>query len=109
MYNIAIKGRHPAVICVELSRLPDSLLSLPQILSSEYVEESLQEFIETYARTDEVKPDDKTVGFVVVNSEKKIISLSFSAVDSNILSSIRAAADEFRKISYTVDLDLDQP
>ena len=109
MYNIAIKGMHPAVICVELSKLLDSLGALSQVLSSDYIEESLQEFIESYSRTDEVMPDDKTVGFVVVNSERKIISLSFSSIDEELARSLKAAGDKFRKIAYTVEFDFDQP
>lgn len=106
MYNITLRGRHPAVICVEISKLVDSLKAFPSILSSDYIEEGVQEFIEQYSRTEEVMPDDKTVGFVVVNSEKKVISLSFTSLDQNMVKELESAMDGFRKIGYSVDMDI---
>ncbi len=107
MYNITVGDRHPAVICVELSNVARSLRALADVLSSEYVEEELQEFIEGFSRTDEVMPEDKTVGFVVVNSKKRVLSLSFSSISNELASELRANADSFRKIGYEVQLDME--
>ncbi|MEM0157448.1 MAG: TA0956 family protein [Thermoplasmataceae archaeon] len=107
MYNITVGERHPAVICVELSNVSRSLLALAEVLSSEYMEEELQEFIENFSRTDEVMPEDRTVGFVVVNSTKRILSLSFSSISNDMANNLRAQAESFRKIGYEVQLDIE--
>ena len=49
-----------------------------EVLTSPLPDESLEEFIESYARTDEIMPEDKTIGFVIINKEKKVASLNFS-------------------------------
>ena len=43
MYNITVGDRHPAVICVDLSNVSPSLVALADVLSSDYVEEGLQD------------------------------------------------------------------
>jgi hypothetical protein len=75
-------------------------------MDSEYIEEGLPEFIEEFSRTDEVLPTDKTLGFVVLNSNKKIVSFSFSAVEPETRKGLEKAGDKFRKIGYSVDLDI---
>ncbi|WMT45003.1 MAG: TA0956 family protein [Cuniculiplasma divulgatum] len=107
MYNITVGDRHPAVICVDLSNVRQSLLALADVLSSDYVEEGLQEFIEEFSRTDEVMPEDKTVGFVVVNSTKRVLSLSFASIPEDLAHNLKADADSFRKIGYDVQLDIE--
>jgi len=106
MYNITVGNIHPSVICVEISKLVPSLRSLRELLQSGYIEEGLQEFIEDYSRKDEVMPSDKTVGFVVVNSAKRMMSLSFSSISRDLISALRLEADEFKKIGYTTELDV---
>lgn len=106
MYNVTVGSIHPSVICVEISNLLPSLESLRELLTSEYIEEGLQEFIENFARTDEVMPTDKTVGFVVVNSNKKVISLSFSSINDEIRDGLKSASATFNEIGYRSELDL---
>ncbi len=106
MYNLSVGSIHPSVICVELSKLLPSLDSLADLLNSEYVEEGLPEFIENFSRTDEVLPTDKTIGFVVLNSTKKMVSFSFSLVEPETKEGLIRAGEKFRQIGYTVDLDL---
>jgi hypothetical protein len=105
MFNLAVGSMHPSVICVEVSKFGDSLNSLQDVLESPYVDEELTEFIENYARTDEILPSDKTIGFVVANSSKKIISFSFSTVSEGIDRTIRSSAESFREKGYTVEID----
>lgn len=106
MYNITIGAVHPSVICVELSNLLPSLHSLRELLQTEYVEEGLQEFIEEFARTDEVLPTDKTLGFVVVNSNKRMVSFSFSSVDPQTKTELLDAGQRFQDIGYAADIDI---
>lgn len=106
MYNLTVGAIHPSVICVELSNLLPSLNSLVDLLDSEYVEEGLPEFIEDFSRTDEVLPTDKTLGFVVLNSNKKVVSFSFSSVGKETKDGLVDAGEKFKRIGYKVDLDL---
>lgn len=106
MYNLTVGSIHPSVICVEISNLLPSLDALVTLMESEYIEEELPEFIESYARTDEVLPTDKTLGFVVLNSNKKIVSLSFSKVETETREGLVKAGEKFRQINYKVDFDL---
>ena len=106
MYNLSLGSIHPSVICVELPKLIPSLDALADLLGTEYIEEGLPEFIENFSRTDEVLPTDKTVGFVVLNSNKKIVSFSFSAVEPDTRGGLISAGEKFRQIGYKVDLDL---
>lgn len=106
MYNITVGSIHPSVICVELSKLIPSLNYLSDLLDSEYVEEGMQEFIENFARTDEVLPTDKTLGFVVVNSNRKMVSFSFSSVDQETKGELMKAGEKFQGIGYQTDIDI---
>ncbi|MCW6169696.1 MAG: TA0956 family protein [Thermoplasmatales archaeon] len=105
MFNLAIGSMHPSVICVELSKFTDSLNSLKEVLGSPYPEEELTEFIETYARTDEILPSDKTVGFVIASSTKKIVSFSFSKLSEDLKKELDASSQSFEKIGYSVEID----
>ncbi|MEM0158056.1 MAG: TA0956 family protein [Thermoplasmataceae archaeon] len=106
MFNITAGEMHPSVICVELRNLIMSIRSLRELLSSQYFEEGLQEFIEEYSRHDEVKPSDRTIGFVVVNANRRKVSFSFSAIDSSLSASLEREAAGFRSMGYEVDLDI---
>lgn len=106
MYNVTVGEIHPSVICVELSDLIPSLESLSELLGTEYIEDGIMEFIEEFARTDEVMPTDKTLGFVVVNSNKKMISLSFSNIDKELKENLASVADKFKEIGYSTELDI---
>ena len=52
-------------------------------------------------------PEDKTVGFVVVNSTKRVLSLSFASIPEDLAHNLKADADSFRKIGYDVQLDIE--
>ena len=78
MYNLKMSETHPSTICVLASKFEDSFEDLIEVLTSPLPDESLEEFIESYARTDEIMPEDKTIGFVIINKEKKVASLNFS-------------------------------
>lgn len=106
MYNITVGSVHPSVICVELPKLIPSLNFLNELLTTEYIEEGMREFIENFARTDEVMPTDKTLGFVVLNSNKKMVSFSFSSLDEDVKKDLRSVGDKFQKIGYSVDIDI---
>lgn len=106
MYNLSVGSIHPSVICVDLSNLLPSLDYLVDLLGTEYVEEGLPEFIENFSRTDEVMPTDKTIGFVVLNSNKKVVSFSFSGVEPGMKDGLIGAGEKFKQIGYNVDLDL---
>ncbi len=106
MYNVTVGNIHPSVICVELSKLIPSLDFLRDLLTTEYIEEGMPEFIENFARTDEVMPTDKTLGFVVINSNKKMISLSFSNLEQKVRNELAEVAEKFKEIGYVADLDL---
>lgn len=106
MYNITVGQYHPSTICVEIGKLADSLRDLKEVLESEYPQDSLAEYIEIYARTDEIMPSDRTLGFVVVNRDKKVISLSFSKIDSALKEEIQKIVEPYQKDNYNVELDL---
>lgn len=106
MYNITVGSIHPSVICVEISNLAASLTDMRDLLSTDYIEDGLKEFIGTYARTDEIMPTDKTVGFVVLNTTKKIISLSFSSLEPAMKTELQKITDSYREIGYSADLDI---
>ena len=81
MYNVVLGDFHPSTICVERSGFPKSLNGLLSLTNPEYADESLKEYIEEYARTDEIMPQDKTIGFVVFNLQKRIVSVSLSSLN----------------------------
>ena len=68
--------------------------------------ESLQEYISNYARTDEIKPDDKTIGFVVFNLQKKVLSISLAAIDLEMSAVISSLKDQIQEFGFKVELDL---
>ena len=78
MYNLKMSETHPATICVLASRFEDSFEDLIEVLTSPLPDESLEEYIEQYARTDEIMPEDKTIGFAIINKEKRVVSLNFN-------------------------------
>ena len=106
MYNITVGSIHPSVICVEISNIAASLSDLRDLLLTDYIEDGLKEFIGIYARTDEVMPTDKTVGFVVLNTTKKVISLSFSFLEPALKTELEKIADSYVKIGYSADVDI---
>ena len=106
MLNITIGGVHPSIVCVDIKNIGDCCDSLLEALKSDYKEEGIKELIENYARTDEIKPQDKTLGFVVVNSDRHFISFSFANLDGKYIGLISSRADNFRKSGFTVEEDL---
>ncbi len=106
MYNIVMGGQHPSTVCVEIEKLPESLSNLRGIISSEFMEEELMEFISEFARTDEIMPDDRTLGFIIVNSDKKVLSISMSEVSDTLKPELDRIAGEYRDSGFSVDLDL---
>lgn len=106
MYNVTVGAIHPSVICVEISNLIPSLDYLRDLLTTEYIEEGMKEFIENFARTDEVMPTDRTLGFVVLNSNKKMISLSFSSVGDELRNKLVSAGEKFKEIGYQSEIDI---
>ena len=103
---MVVGEQHPSTICVELSKLPDSLISLLDLMTSSYMDEELMEFIESYARKEEVMPDDRTVGFVVANASKKAISISMNKISPELHRRIEEISESFREKDFTVELDL---
>ena len=106
MYNVVLGEIHPSTICVDISKLPDSFRDLLEVLISDYPAESMAEFIETYARTDTVMPDDKTLGFVVVNNNKKAVALSFSTIPNGISEKILDICSKYREKNFEVEVDI---
>lgn len=108
IFNITLPGRHPSSICVELSNLLDSLRSTISLFGNPLQEESLMEFIEQFSRTEEVMPTDRTVGFVVINAEKKkmAVSISIPQEQKDLQNSIISEAENLRKNGVDVELDL---
>ena len=106
MYNVVLGDIHPSTICVDIAKLPDSFRDLLEVLIADYPSESMAEFIESYARTDTVMPDDKTLGFVVVNNNKKAVALSFSTLPIEIRDKIMDICTMYRKKSFEVEIDI---
>jgi len=106
IYNVSIPGMHPSTICVEVARLADSITSLPELIRSEYVNDTLAEFISDFSRTEETRPEDRTVGFVVVNLAKKVVSVSLTRSEESMKDSIRASVRPLEAAGVLVELDL---
>lgn len=106
MYNIVMGDQHPSTVCVELSRLSDSLKNLKEITTSEFLKEELMEFISEYARTDEIMPDDRTLGFIIVNADKHVLSISMSQVDRVLSEQLKKLSEDYLESGFKVDLDL---
>ncbi|MGC8608386.1 MAG: TA0956 family protein [Thermoplasmata archaeon] len=105
MYNLSIGSAHPSTICVVMEKFEDSFESLRDVVESPDQDE-LMEFISEYARTDTIMPEDKTVGFVVLNSDKKMMSVSFSKIGEERSKNIIKIAETFKDLGYSVDLDM---
>ncbi|MHB8371194.1 MAG: TA0956 family protein [Thermoplasmataceae archaeon] len=106
MYNISIGGYHPSTICIAIDFLPESLSSIFEVLMSPLIQESMSEFIQSFARTDEIMPSDRTLGFVIINSSKKVISLSFSELRSDLLKKCETVLERFRNSGFSVETDI---
>ncbi len=103
MYNLKMSETHPSTICVLASRFKDSFKDLIEVLTSPLPDESLEEYIEEYARTDEIMPEDKTIGFVIINKDKKVASLNFNekSVDD---SEIQEILEKYKDMGYKTEL-----
>ena len=106
MFNITMGDYHPSTICVEMSRLKDSLSGLIEVTKSDYPEESMAEYIEEFARSDEIQPTDRTLGFVFLNKAKKVVSLSFSEMNGDTKEEIDKVMNSYRSEGFQVELDL---
>ncbi len=104
MYNLKLSETHPSTICVLASRFEDSLKDFVDVITSPLPEESLEEFIEEYARTDEIMPEDKTIGFVIINKGKKVLSLNFndSTLDRNKIDGI---VNKYKDMGYKTEIE----
>ncbi len=106
IYNVSVPGLHPSTICVEVSKLTDSISSLPELIHSEYANDSLAEFISAFSRTEETRPEDRTVGFVVVNVARKVVSVSLTKSDESMKRAIQEAVYPLQGAGVHVELDL---
>lgn len=106
MYNIVMGGQHPSTICVEKSRAYSSLKNLKEVVKTGFMKDALMEFIGEFARTQEIMPDDKTVGFVILNSDKQVLSISVSQNDAELIKALKTISAEYREMGFTVDLDM---
>ena len=104
MYNLKMSETHPSTICVLASKFEDSFNDLIEVLTSPLPVESLEEYIESYARTDEIMPEDKTIGFVIINKEKKVASLNFNEkyFDEKKLDAI---LDKYRELGFKTEVE----
>ncbi len=105
MYNIILENYHPSTICVELSRVPESLEYISQVIDSPHLLEEIPEFIEKFARKDQIMPSDRTVGFLVLHQPKKNMAISLGKVEQETKDRIKKSADLFRNIKFNVELD----
>ena len=108
MYNITFQGYHPSTICVVIDSLPASLELFKDVINSPLIQDSMNEFIEEFARTDEIMPSDRTLGFVIINSSKKVISFSFSELPREIMDACERSLSDFRKAGYEVEIDVNK-
>jgi len=109
MYNVVLGDFHPSTICVERSIFPESLNGLISLTDPEYAEDSLKEYIEEYARTDEIMPEDKTVGFVIFNLQKRIASVSLSSINDAEESALKKLREKLESIGFGFELDGPSP
>ena len=103
MYNLKMSETHPSTICVLASRFKDSFNDLIDVLTSPLPDESLEEYIEEYARTDEIMPEDKTIGFVIINKDKKVVSLNFNEKGPDD-SEIQEILVKYKEMGYKTEL-----
>jgi hypothetical protein len=106
MYNISLGDFHPSTICVELSRLEDSLKEAPELLVSEYPQESVSEFIEKFARTSQIMPEDKTIGFIVINRKNMTISISATRISAELKTRITPILDRCQNMGINTEFDV---
>jgi hypothetical protein len=104
MYNLKLSETHPSTICVLASRFEDSLKDLIEVLTSPLPVESLEEYIEEYARTDEIMPEDKTIGFVIINKEKKVASLNFNEKNRNY-DEIQKILEKYKDLGFKTEVE----
>ncbi|MEM0139626.1 MAG: TA0956 family protein [Ferroplasma sp.] len=104
MYNLKLSETHPSTICVLASKFIDSLNDFVEVLTSPLQDESLEEFIESYARTDEIMPEDKTIGFVIINKNKSVLSLNFNdgTLDRDKIGTV---VDKYKKLGYKTEIE----
>ncbi len=105
MYNLKLKDIHPSTICVLLSKFEDSFSALLDVITSPLPEESLEEFIESYARTDEIMPEDKTVGFVIVNKGKKVVSMTFTQNIGISKTNVNKIMEKYKQIGFKTEAE----
>ncbi len=105
MYNIKMKEKHPSTICVLLSKFEDSLKSMIDVVTSPLVDESLEEFIEEYARTDEIMPEDKTIGFIIINKDKKVISITFTQNMGINKKNVEDIIKKYEELGYKAEIE----
>jgi hypothetical protein len=105
MYNLKMSETHPSTICVLLDNFMDSLNDMVDVVTSPLPDESLAEYIEQYARTDEIMPDDRTVGFVIINKDKKVISLTFSDLSGIKKDEINNIIDKYKELGYKTEIE----
>ncbi len=105
MYNLKMSETHPSTICVLLDNFMDSLNDMVDVVTSPLPDESLAEYIEQYARTDEIMPDDRTVGFVIINKDKKVISLTFSDLSGIKKDEINNVIGKYKELGYKTEME----
>ncbi|WMT55658.1 TA0956 family protein [Acidiplasma sp.] len=105
MYNLKLKNVHPSTICVLLSKFEDSFNALLDVITSPLPEDSLEEFIEGYARTDEIMPEDKTIGFIIINKEKKVVSLTFTQNTGIVRQNVEKILEKYKKLGYKTEVE----
>lgn len=106
MYNISLGEFHPSTICVELSGLESSLSEASDLLNTDYPQESVKDFIEKFARTSEIMPDDKTVGFIIINKKNRMISISATKIPESLKDSIRVIFERYKEAGFNTEFDV---
>ncbi|QRF74724.1 Thermoplasma acidophilum protein [Thermoplasmatales archaeon] len=107
MYNISLDGFHPSTICVELSNLQPSLQEASELLLSEYPEETVKDFIEKFARTTEIMPDDRTVGFIIINKKSRMISISVAKIPEGTRQAIMQIFSKYKEAGINTEIDIE--
>ena len=107
MYNISLDGFHPSTICVELPNLLPSLQDASELLLTEYPEESVTDFIKKFARTTDIMPDDRTVGFVIINKKSNMISISATRIPQAIREAITEIFSGYSKVGINTEIDIE--
>ncbi|MGP6293477.1 TA0956 family protein [Caldiplasma sukawensis] len=105
MFNITGMDSHPSTLCVEEKNFFESISFFSDI-DLNYADEYLGDFIEKFARKDEIMPEDKTVGFVVINLPKKTTILAFQKKYAENFN-VKKAAQEMEKKGFRVELEIE--